>query len=81
MRKRYVRNEKHNFAYLTSLWKKLTTWLQTNIINFAGFLRDFAGLNLKSATSDKNTSAELKIPYVTCENHKSNRELRKLLLS
>jgi len=42
------------------------------LINFAGFLRDFAGLDLKSATSDENTSIELKIPYVTCKNRKSN---------
>lgn len=42
------------------------------LINLAGFLRDFAGLNIKSAVSDENASAELKIPYVNCKKNKFN---------
>lgn len=40
------------------------------LINFAGFLRDFAGLTIKSAVSDENASLELKIPYVSCKKNK-----------
>ncbi|MEK6859326.1 MAG: hypothetical protein AABX54_00785 [Nanoarchaeota archaeon] len=36
------------------------------LIDLSGFLKEFAGLKIKSAVSDKNASAELKIPYVTC---------------
>ena len=42
------------------------------LINFAGFLRDFAGLKIKSAVSDENASAELKIPYVNCKRNPLN---------
>lgn len=42
------------------------------LINFAGILRDFAGLQIKSAVSDENASRELKIPYVTCKKNEWN---------
>jgi len=42
------------------------------LINFAGFLRDFGGLEIKSAVSDFNYSKETDIPYVTCSSRPEN---------
>jgi hypothetical protein len=42
------------------------------LINFAGFLRDFAGLSIKSAVSDINFSEESKIVYADCNANPEN---------
>jgi hypothetical protein len=41
-------------------------------INLAGFLRDFAGLNIKSAVSDKKYGQENNILYANCQSAKNN---------
>lgn len=42
------------------------------LIDFSGFLKEFAMLKVKSAVPDKNASEELKIPYITCKENPWN---------
>jgi hypothetical protein len=42
------------------------------LVNFAGFLKDFGSMKIKSAISDKASAEESNITFVTCENHPTN---------
>jgi len=42
------------------------------MVNLAGFLKDFAGFNVSSATSDKDYANLNNLSYVTCENSPNN---------
>jgi len=42
------------------------------LINFAGFLRDFAELEIESAVSDENSANENGLKYITCDNSLEN---------
>ncbi len=42
------------------------------LVNFAGFLKDFGSMRVKSAISDRKSAEKFNITYVTCENHPTN---------